>query len=50
MRTGMEEREVRKLYLTPFNTIKGDDFNEIFVADFFNVLNNKFGKDFAKAR
>ena len=46
MRTGMEEREVRKLYLTPFNTIKGDDFSEIFVADFFNVLNNNLDKEF----
>lgn len=46
MRTGMEEREVSKLYLTSFNTIKGDDFNEIFVADFFNVLNNNLDKEF----
>ena len=46
MRTGMEEREIKKLYLTSFNTIKGDDFNEIFVADFFNVLNNNLDKGF----
>lgn len=46
MRTGMEEREIKKLYLTSFNTIKGDDFNEIFVADFFNVLNNNLDKEF----
>lgn len=46
MRTGMEEREVKKLYLTPFNTIKGDDFIEIFVSNFFNVLNNNLDKGF----
>ena len=46
MRTGMEEREVKKLYLTSFNTIKGSNFTEIFVADFFNVLNNNLDKEF----
>lgn len=46
MRLGIEERKNKTLFLTPFNTIKGDDFSEIFVSDFFNILNSNLDKNF----
>ena len=46
MRLGIEERKNKTLFLTPFNTIKGTDFGEMFVGDFFNILNSNLDKNF----
>lgn len=35
------------LRLTSFNTIIGDNFQEMFVEDFFKIMNNKLGDNYA---
>ena len=46
MRAGIEKRESMTLFVTPFNTIKGTNFREMFVGDFFELLNNNLDKNF----
>ena len=37
---------MKQLKLTKFNTIIGTNFNEIFVSDFLELLNNNLDKNF----
>ena len=46
MRAGIEKRESMILFVTPFNTIKGTNFSEMFIGDFFELLNNNLDKNF----
>ena len=38
---------MKKLRLTSFNTIVGDNFDEMFVDEFFEIMNTKLGDNYA---